>query len=47
MKDEFKGKTISKFVVDGGENKKSKGVNRSVVSGIRYKKFVAVLFNKG
>ena len=58
MKDEFQGKIISEFSglkskmyslvdVDGEESKKAKGVNRSVVRGIRHKKFVNVLFNKG
>ena len=53
MKDEFKVKVISEFVelkskmyslvdVDGEEIKKAKGVNRSVVRGIKHKKFVNV-----
>ena len=57
MKDEFKGKLISDvFVlkskmyslvdVDREENKKAKGVNRSVVMGIKHKEFVHILFNK-
>ena len=48
MKDEFKGKIISKFVelkskmyslfnVDGEENKKSKRVNKNVVKNTRHK----------
>ena len=51
MKDEFKGKIISEFLVlksemyslvyvDGEEVKKAKGVNKSVVKGIRHKEFV-------
>ena len=57
MKDEFKGKIISEFVglkskmyylvdVDGGENKKAKGVNKNIVKNTRPKEFVDVLFNK-
>ena len=57
MKDEFKGKTINKFVglkskmyslvaVNGGEVKKAKGVNKNVVKNMRHKEFPDVLFNK-
>ena len=53
MKDEFKRNIISKFVglkskmyflldVDGGENKKAKGVNKNT----RHEELVDVLFNK-
>ena len=44
MKYEFKGKIISELYsvvdVDGKENKKAKGVNRSVVRGIKHQEFV-------
>ena len=57
MKDEFIGKIISESVglkskmyslvyVDGKENKIAKGVNQSVVRGIRHKEFVDVLFGR-
>ena len=55
MKDEFRGRIISEFVglkskmyslvdIDGEENKKANGVNKSVVRGIQHKKIVDVLF---
>ena len=55
MKDEFWGKIFGEFVelnskmyslvdVDGRENEKAKGFNRSAVRGIRHKEFVNVLF---
>ena len=57
MKDEFGGRIIIEFVglrskmyylvdLDGEENKKAKGVNKSVVRGIRHKKFDDVLFGR-
>ena len=57
MKDEFKRKTISKFIglkskmysliaIDGEENKKAKEVNKSIVRSIRHKEFVDVLFGR-
>ena len=48
MKYEFKGKIISELYsvvdVDGKENKKAKGVNRSVVRGIKHQEFVKFWF---
>ena len=57
MKDEFEGRIIIEFVglrskmyylvdLDGEENKKAKGVNKSVVRGIRHKKVDDVLFGR-
>ena len=57
MKDKFKGKVISEIIglkskmyslidVDGKENKKAKVVNKTVVTNMRHKEFVDVLFNK-
>ena len=56
MKDEFKGKIISKFVglkskmysltdVDSKENKKAKEVNKNVAKNIRHKEYIDVLLN--
>ena len=57
MKDEVKGKIISKFIglkskmyslvtIDNEEMKKAEGVNKIVVKNQRHKEFVDVLFNK-
>ena len=57
VKDGVKGNIISKFVglkskthslvvVDGGEIKKAKGVNKNVVESIRHKEYVDVLFGR-
>ena len=57
MKDEFKGKRMSKFVglkskmysltdVDSKENKKAKEVNKNVAKNIRHKEYIDVLLNK-
>ena len=57
MKDEVKGKIISKFIglkskmyslvtIDNEEMKKAEGVNKIVVKNRRHKEFVDVLFNK-
>ena len=57
MKDKFKGKVISEIIglkskmyslidVDRKENKKAKEVNKNVVTNMRHKEFVDVLFNK-
>ena len=57
IKDEFKGKIITKFVglkskmysliaVDGEEVKKAKRVNKNVIKKIRLKEFVDALFSK-
>ena len=57
IKDKFKGKIISEFVVvksktyslialDGDEIKKAKGVNKNVVKNTRHKEHVDVWFNK-
>ena len=36
----------SLIAVDGGEIKKSKGVNKNVVKNIRYEEYINVFFNK-
>ena len=57
MKDEVKGKIISKFIglksktysliaIDGGEIKKAKEVNKNVFKSIRHEEYIDVLFNK-
>ena len=57
MKDEVKGKIISKFIglksktyslvtIDNEEMKKAEGVDKIVVKNQRHKEFVDVLFNK-
>ena len=57
MKDEVKGKIISRFIglkskmyslvtIDNEEMKKAEGVNKIVVKNQRHKEFVDVLFNK-
>ena len=57
MKDEFKRKIISMFVVlkskmyslidiDVKQNKKAKEVSKNVVKNTRHKKYIDVLFNK-
>ena len=57
MKDEFKGKIISKFVglkskmyslidVDNEKTKKPKGINKNVIKNIRHEEYIDALFNK-
>ena len=58
MKGEVQGKIVNEFVrlkskiyslvlVDRGENRKAKHVNKNIFNGIRYKEYVDVLFGKG
>ena len=42
----LKSKMYSLIAVDGEENKKTKGVNKSIVRDIRHKEFVDVLFGR-
>ena len=58
MKGEVQGKIVNEFaglkskiyslvLVDRGENRDAKDVNRNIFDGIKYKKYVDVLFGKG